>query len=276
MAERTIKMPDIGEGIAEVELVAWHVKPGDTVAEDQALADVMTDKASVEIPSPVSGTVTWIGGAEGTVFAVGAELVKIQIRGEAAVATPASAPRATAAAPPAAKAIPAAPAPSAAPAPAPARVAPSADRPIATPSVRRRAWELGIDLAQVKPSGTAGRVMQADLDGHAKAHPAAARPLPVQTQSAPATPSGTPRSGEESIPVIGLRRKIALKMQESKRRIPHFSYVEEMRRHRARGAARRAQRAAWRNARQAHAAAALDARDRGRRGRAPVGQRDLR
>ena len=102
MVERTIKMPDIGEGIAEVELVAWHVKPGDTVAEDQALADVMTDKASVEIPSPVAGQVTWIGGAEGTVFAVGAELVKIQIRGEAAAAAPASAPRATATTPPAA------------------------------------------------------------------------------------------------------------------------------------------------------------------------------
>ena len=227
MVERTIKMPDIGEGIAEVELVAWHVKPGDTVAEDQALADVMTDKASVEIPSPVSGTVTWIGGAEGTVFAVGAELVKIQIRGEAAAAAPASAPRATATTPPAAKATSATPAPSAAPAPAPAREAPSTDRPIATPSVRRRAWELGIDLAQVKPSGTAGRVMQADLDGHAKAHPTAARPLPMQTTPAPATPSGTPRSGEESIPVIGLRRKIAMKMQEAKRRIPHFSYVEE-------------------------------------------------
>ena len=93
--------------------------------------------------------------------------------------------------------------------------------------MRRRAWELGIDLAQVKPSGTAGRVMQADLDGHAKAHPTAARPLPVQTPSAPVAPSGTPRSGEESIPVIGLRRKIALKMQDAKRRIPHFSYVEE-------------------------------------------------
>jgi len=94
MSERTIKMPDIGEGIAEVELVAWHVLPGDTVAEDQPLADVMTDKASVEIPSPVTGTVTWVGGAVGTVFAVGAEIVKIEVAGGAAATAAAAAPSA--------------------------------------------------------------------------------------------------------------------------------------------------------------------------------------
>jgi 2-oxoisovalerate dehydrogenase E2 component (dihydrolipoyl transacylase) len=227
MGERTIKMPDIGEGIAEVELVAWHVKPGDTVAEDQALADVMTDKASVEIPSPVAGQVTWIGGAEGTVFAVGAELVKIETAGEAAAPARAPAQPARPAPPAAAKAAPPAPAPRAASVAAPMPAAPSGDRPIATPSVRRRAWELGIDLAQVTPSGTAGRVMQADIDAHAKAHPSAPRAMSTPTAATPASPSGTPRSGEESIPVIGLRRKIALKMQEAKRRIPHFSYVEE-------------------------------------------------
>ena len=95
MAERTIKMPDIGEGIAEVELAAWHVKPGDTVVEDQVLADVMTDKATVEIPSPVGGTVTWVGGDAGTVFAVGAPIVKI----ETGAAEP-DAPAKPAAAPP--------------------------------------------------------------------------------------------------------------------------------------------------------------------------------
>jgi 2-oxoisovalerate dehydrogenase E2 component (dihydrolipoyl transacylase) len=237
--ERTIKMPDIGEGIAEVELVAWHVKPGDTVAEDQALADVMTDKASVEIPSPVAGRVTWIGGAEGTVFAVGAEIVRIQTGGDATApvtAAPAradapvpatAAPARAAATAPARVASPAA-APSAAPVATAAPVAPTGDRPIAAPSVRRRAWELGIDLAQVKPSGTAGRIMQADLDAHAKAHPTAAGATSAQSPATPPTaPSGTPRSGEEPIPVIGLRRKIALKMQDAKRRIPHFSYVEE-------------------------------------------------
>src|SRR5512147_2037470 len=100
MGERTIKMPDIGEGIAEVELVAWYVKPGDTVAEDQVLADVRTDKATVEVPSPVAGRVTWVGGEAGTVFAVGAEIVKIETT-DAAGAAPAKpgAPQPAAAAP---------------------------------------------------------------------------------------------------------------------------------------------------------------------------------
>jgi 2-oxoisovalerate dehydrogenase E2 component (dihydrolipoyl transacylase) len=227
MPERTIKMPDIGEGIAEVELVEWYVKPGDTVAEDQVLADVMTDKAKVEVPSPVAGRVTWLGGDAGTVFAVGADIVKIETTAEAA--TPAKArPAPTAGAPRAAAPVtqPAAPAPvpSVSPAPAPAAAPAAADRPIASPSVRRRAWELGIDLAQVRATGTAGRVMHADLDAHAKAHPTVVRGT---TAPRPSAPAGTPRDGVESVPVIGLRRKIALKMQESKRRIPHFSYVEE-------------------------------------------------
>lgn len=107
-----------------------------------------------------------------------------------------------------------------------------ADRPIASPSVRRRAWELGIDLAQVRATGTAGRIVQADLDAYAKTHPAASGAAPgaspATTRPAAAPPAGTPRDGVESIPVIGLRRKIAMKMQEAKRRIPHFAYVEEV------------------------------------------------
>ncbi|HVO08117.1 MAG TPA: dihydrolipoamide acetyltransferase family protein [Burkholderiaceae bacterium] len=227
MPERTIKMPDIGEGIAEVELVEWYVKPGDTVAEDQVLADVMTDKAKVEVPSPVAGRVIWLGGDAGTVFAVGAEIVKIETTAEAATpakARPAPAAGAPRAAAPVPKPVAPAPAASVSPTPAPAAAATAADRPIASPSVRRRAWELGIDLAQVRATGTAGRVMHADLDAHAKAHPGVARGAAAPPPTAPA---GTPRDGVESIPVIGLRRKIALKMQESKRRIPHFSYVEE-------------------------------------------------
>src|SRR5215831_17148464 len=155
MAEHTIRMPDIGEGIAEVELVAWHVKPGDTVVEDQVLADVMTEKASVEIPSPVAGKVTWTGGPIGTVFAVGADIVKIETAGDAAPtrAKPSTSASPAAPPPPAAhvpKPATAAPAQPAAP-PATLRGAePTHERPIATPSVRRRAWELGIDLAQVK------------------------------------------------------------------------------------------------------------------------------
>jgi 2-oxoisovalerate dehydrogenase E2 component (dihydrolipoyl transacylase) len=97
----------------------------------------------------------------------------------------------------------------------------TADRPIAAPSVRRRAWELGVDLQQVRPTGTAGRITEADLEAYAKSHPA----LLTRT----ITPAdGTPREGEQAIPIVGLRRKIALKMQEAKRRIPHFTYVEEI------------------------------------------------
>jgi 2-oxoisovalerate dehydrogenase E2 component (dihydrolipoyl transacylase) len=232
MSIHVIKMPDIGEGIAEVELVAWHVKPGDAVIEDQVLADVMTDKATVEIPSPVVGRILSIGGPVGQVFPVGTELIRIEVEGAAGAVRPASA------APPQTPAAPTVPKPAAAPPAvarpvAPVSVAPSpvaplpgaqnmADRPIASPSVRRRAWELGIDLREVRGSGTAGRIMHADLDAQATAHPA-----PLARPVAPAT-VGLPREGEEVIPVIGLRRKIAMKMQDAKRRIPHFSYVEEV------------------------------------------------
>ncbi len=235
-----IRVPDVGEGIAEVELVAWHVKPGDAVAEDQALADVMTDKASVEIPSPVAGRVLALGGEVGQMLAVGAELIRIEVAGEARarpapephVPTPAAKalvePTATSAAPaihatPAAAPKPVAPSaavpPSkaAAAAPAPATRA-AGDRAIASPALRRRAWEAGVDLKHVPASGVAGRIMQADLDAYLAARgnqPAATLRMPE-------------RHDEEVVPVIGLRRRIALQMQESKRRIPHFSYVEEV------------------------------------------------
>jgi 2-oxoisovalerate dehydrogenase E2 component (dihydrolipoyl transacylase) len=213
MSEHIIKMPDIGEGIAEVELTAWHVKPGDRVAEDQPLADVMTDKANVEIPSPVNGTVVSLGGEVGQVLAVGSELIRIELEGEAKPA------RAAAAAPPAA--APMKPAPSS-PRAAPAKRA-DADRPIASPAVRRRAWELGIDLREVQASGLAGRIMQADVEAHAAAHPLARERERVGVRA-----PQQQREGEQAIPVTGIRRKIAQKMQEAKRRIPHFTYVEEI------------------------------------------------
>jgi 2-oxoisovalerate dehydrogenase E2 component (dihydrolipoyl transacylase) len=212
MAEHIIKMPDIGEGIAEVELTAWHVKPGDRVVEDQPLADVMTDKANVEIPSPVIGTVVSLGGEVGQVLAVGSELIRIELEGEAKPARAAAA--AAAPAPVSAPARPAA-SPPARPKPA------SADRPIASPAVRRRAWELGIDLREVQASGLAGRVMQADLEAHAAAHP-------LSRERERAGVRAQQREGEEAVPVTGIRRKIAQKMQEAKRRIPHFTYVEEI------------------------------------------------
>ncbi len=244
MSAHTIKVPDLGEGIAEVELVAWHVKVGDEVHEDQALADVLTDKATIEIPSAVAGRVLALGGEVGQVLAVGAELIRIERADGSAPA--ASAPAAAPA--PAAQAeqrVPApagtapAPAPKPAPAPSPlaapapstgaatsparkpgSRPSASGDAPIASPSVRRRAWELGIELKDVVASGTAGRIMQADLDAHAAAH-GAGRPVAAAQR-------GVQRTDEVTIPVIGLRRRIAMRMQEAKRRIPHFSYVEEV------------------------------------------------
>ncbi|MDQ2733689.1 MAG: 2-oxo acid dehydrogenase subunit E2 [Pseudomonadota bacterium] len=230
MSLHLIKMPDIGEGIAEVELVAWHVKAGDRVALDQPLADVMTDKANVEIPSPVVGTVVALGGEVGQTLAVGSELIRIElasegeskVRGEAtAVSDATPAPPGTAAPPaPAASLVesPVEPAGDAKTGQGPGQ------RPIASPSVRRRARELELDLGVVRGSGPNGRIVQTDLDAAAEERgsdaPEAQVPLPAAR--------GAERNGEQAIALIGLRRKIAEKMQEAKRRIPHFSYVEEL------------------------------------------------
>ncbi|WP_395009412.1 dihydrolipoamide acetyltransferase family protein [Undibacterium sp.] len=241
MGIHVIKMPDIGEGIAEVELVAWNVKVGDMITEDQVMADVMTDKATIEIPSPVHGKVLALGGAAGQVMAVGSELIRIEVEGagnvdaNAAPAAPSPAKVAPVAAAPAPVAEkPSAPAPVAAPAKAPAAAAssvaktsssvPSAarangEKPIASPAVRRRAWDLGVELQFVPGTGAAGRITQDDLDSY------------VARGSAPVASGGNSYRElheETAIPVIGLRRKIAQKMQDAKRRIPHFSYVEEV------------------------------------------------
>jgi len=242
MSVRIIKIPDIGEGIAEVELVAWHVKPGDTVVEDQALADVMTDKATVEVPSHVNGTVIALGGEVGQLMAVGSELIRIEVEGAAPAEKPSHAAAASAASQAAASssASPATPARSSAAstaASAPAGRAPAphrpwagthSDKPVASPSVRRRAWELGIDLTKVPATGTAGRIMQSDLTAYVQKTGAAAVAQSTATATAPVVRTGVQRDDEEKVPVIGLRRKIAQKMQEAKRRIPHFTYVEEV------------------------------------------------
>ena len=236
MASYIIKVPDIGEGIAEVELVAWHVKVGDMVREDQGLADVMTDKAAVEVPSPVAGKVLSLGGEIGKMIAVGAELIRLEVAGagnakaDAPAAPARHVPAVPTVAPPPVREERAVPEPAvthAAPAdrsasqratPAPMRA--PGDKPIASPAVRRRAWELGIELQYVHGSGPAGRIAHEDLDVYL-----ASRGKPAQRQGSSAYAQ---RDGEEAIPVIGLRRKIAQKMQESKRRIPHFTYVEEV------------------------------------------------
>jgi len=232
-----IRVPDIGEGIAEVELVNWHVQPGDTVNEDQHLADVMTDKATVEVPSPIAGKVLALGGQVGQVMAVGAELVRLEVEGAgnlkegapaqaaAPVPAPAAAPvaaapvQAPAPAPAAAAPRPAAPQRAAAPAAARASARAEGERPLASPAVRRRAQDMGVDLRYVHGSGPAGRIEHHDLDAYAAGG--------GQPQAGGGT-QYVQRHGEEQIPVIGLRRKIAQKMQEAKRRVPHFSYVEEV------------------------------------------------
>ncbi|KWO82184.1 dihydrolipoamide acetyltransferase family protein [Burkholderia ubonensis] len=233
MGIHVIKMPDIGEGIAEVELVAWHVEIGQTIKEDQPLADVMTDKAAVEIPSPVSGEVLALGGRIGEMMAVGSELIRLEVEGDgnlkpgadvreaavaeaAAVAAPAAAPSADAAHP--ASRAPAEPRRAEHAAPPPAALAPG-ERPLASPAVRQRAWDMGIELRYVRGTGEAGRILHADLDAYARTGSrAGAQPARGYDE----------RTDETEVPVIGLRRAIARKMQEAKRRIPHFSYVEEI------------------------------------------------
>ena len=210
MTLHTIPMPDLGEGIAEVELVKWHVQPGDTVAEDQILCDVMTDKAAVEIPSSVAGQVVELGGEIGQMLAVGAALIRIE--GEGAGSVSASAPASAVAPSPQAAAAPAHPTavPEAA-APTPRHAATLA-RVLAAPAVRARARTMGLDLASVRGSGPDGRVVHADLD--------AVRPAVAH--------AGTATDGTHEVKLIGLRRQIAQRMQEAKRHIPHFTYVEEV------------------------------------------------
>ncbi|MGF6180289.1 2-oxoisovalerate dehydrogenase E2 component (dihydrolipoyl transacylase) [Massilia sp. UYP32] len=247
MGIHVIKMPDLGEGIAEVEVVAWHVQPGDVVKEDQVLADVMTDKATVEIPSPVAGTITSLGGAIGQSLAVGAELIRLEVDGagnlkdkgapragqEPVTAAAAAAPAEEVAEPQleavaANEASGSASAPVSAPASRPAPVSRSApllraegDKPLAAPAVRQRAWDLGVELQFVAGSGPAGRITHADLDAHVAGHRGGAANGGPDERYAE-------QHGEHATQVIGLRRKIAEKMQEAKRNIPHFTYVEEV------------------------------------------------
>ncbi len=248
MGHHVIKMPDIGEGIAEVELITWKVEVGGPVAEDQVVAEVMTDKAMVEIPSPVAGTVVSLGGKPGQMMAVGSELIRLEVEG-AGNASAASAPAAAAPAEPVAAPKAAAPAPAAAaeaapvaapakaaaaPAPAPAAkqdargavtngVLNAGEAPLASPAVRRRAWDLGIELRYVPATGPGGRILQADLDAYAAA---GGKAQPVGGSAGGS--SYARRTGEQQVPIMGLRRKIAQKMQQSWSTIPHITYVEEI------------------------------------------------
>jgi 2-oxoisovalerate dehydrogenase E2 component (dihydrolipoyl transacylase) len=240
MAEHVIKLPDVGEGIAEAELVEWHVKVGDVVSADTTLAAVMTDKATVEIPSPVDGEIAWLGGEIGDKLAVGSDLVRLKVPGDGNAASTAQ-PQPRSAVVEAAKPAPtptprtadsddrrvpqvvpaptaARPAPTTAPRP-PARepVRTGIAKPIASPAVRLRAREAGIDLRQVPGTGLAGRITHADLDAFAAHDPRVARSQGLQ-----------PKSAVEDVKVVGLRRRIAERMSVAHARIPHITYVEEI------------------------------------------------
>lgn len=212
MGVTTIKLPDVGEGVAEAEIVEVLVRPGDTIAEDQVIAAVMTDKATVEIPSPVAGTIVSIGAEVGKVLAVGSELARIETEGSVAAAAkeePALKPAESA--PPKPRAAePAAGQPTETAHPVAAGA-----KPLASPSVRRRALEMGIDLKQVPGAGPAGHIGHADLDAFASGGRVAAT-------------GRKPRLDVEEIKVAGLRKRIAERMAEATRRVAHFSYIEEV------------------------------------------------
>lgn len=224
MARFTFNLPDIGEGIAEAEIVAWHVKVGDQISEDQPLADMMTDKATVEMESPVAGIVTRVAGEAGDVIAIGSMLVEIEtatdvsdvsdeaqdkVEEPVAIATVADE-------------VPQAPEPVAAP------VQPMAEKPVeaavsthrdvvtASPAVRARAKDLGVDLTDVKTAG--GHVRHADLDAY----------LSYGSGQGYRPPHSSAKRDDEAIKVIGMRRRIADNMAASKRHIPHFTYVDEI------------------------------------------------
>jgi 2-oxoisovalerate dehydrogenase E2 component (dihydrolipoyl transacylase) len=237
------KLPDIGEGIAEAEIVAWHVKVGDTVEEDQQLADMMTDKATVEMESPVAGVVKSLAGEVGDQIAIGSVLVEIETEGRAAV-EPATVgeqeqPLADGAETPTAAQEKAIPVMAVADAPIPVRPEPvegpsfnatakekdsastssartggdGSHKVLASPAVRQRARDLGIDLSHVKTSSD--RIRHADLDAY------------LLYNGGSVSGRGSAPRADETIKVVGLRRKIAENMQEAKRRIPHFALVEE-------------------------------------------------
>jgi 2-oxoisovalerate dehydrogenase E2 component (dihydrolipoyl transacylase) len=263
MGRYIVKLPDIGEGTTEAEIVKWHVMPGQEIREEDPLVDIMTDKATVEIPAPVAGTVVAIEGEVGEKRAVGSQLVTLDVAGAGNVAdgtTPAAEKRPASPHPPGARA-PGPPSPAvreretkrsakAAPGtakkgngemavtslsrtageggeatraepgeglrPAIARI--HGAKPLASPAVRRRAWDLGIELQFVPASGPAGRITQEDLDAYAAngVHPG------------PGITALARRDGVEEVPITGLRRAIAEHLQLSKRHIPHFSYIEEV------------------------------------------------
>lgn len=227
MGTYVIKLPDVGEGVAEAELVEWSVEVGEMVAEDDVIGAVMTDKATVEIPSPVQGKISWLGAEIGDTVIVGADLIRLEVAGEGneaenaseAVAEPEDAPVVEMAVPVAVAASPAA-APSVAPQ-GEALKPNTTGKVLAAPAVRKRASFLNFDLSQFSGSGPDGRITHEDLDRHL---------LSLNSSDHVAlTPYEKPQGAETTeVKVIGLRRKIAEQMSRAKSRIPHITYVEEI------------------------------------------------
>lgn len=231
MNEHVIKLPDVGEGIAEAELVELLVKIGDFVREDTPLGAVMTDKATVEIPSPVEGQIVWLAGEVGDVLAVGADFVRLRIHGKEGVST-GTAPSTSKVAPAPASGTPdraaddADRATGSAPRPVNAAAARrrskavegnEATRPLASPAVRLRAREAGIDLRQVNGSAPAGRITHDDLDDYL-----------ARTRVATAATTRPAKTTATDVKIVGLRRKIAERMSLASSRIPHFTYIDEV------------------------------------------------
>lgn len=237
MGRYVFKLPDVGEGTAEAEIVAWHVAVGDHIKEDQQLVDVMTDKATVEMTSPVDGVIVSLHGEPGEMAPVGAPLVEFEVdgsgpaqhapkpstngSGEETPKSKTAKPKESLSAPPP-KAAPAN-VPKPVPATSPVSVAATTtrtphDKPLASPAVRQRAHELGIELQFVPGSGPAGRVSHEDLD----------RYIATRGNAPAGAPRYQRRDGVEDVKVIGLRRRIAERMQTSKRHIPHYAYVDEV------------------------------------------------
>lgn len=217
MAEHVIKLPDIGEGIAEAELVEWHVKEGDLVREDDDLAAVMTDKATVEIPSPVDGTVTWLGPALGDMVAVGSEIIKIETAGEIAEKAKETPAEKTEVEHDEEAVIEIVEEPEKQEVPPITQLRTGEQKALASPAVRKKARDNGIDLNKVRGSGPDGRVVHSDIEAW----------LRDGTVDTPVDHS-EPQGSVTEIPVIGLRRKIANKMALAKARIPHITIVEEI------------------------------------------------
>jgi len=225
MSRHVVKLPDLGEGTVSSEIVAWHVKVGDHVAEDQAMVEMSTDKAVVDMPAPVAGRVVSLGGQPGDHIAVGAELIVLETSegGAAAAEAPGKSEAPQKEAMPAPKEKAAGSHLSLVPPPAKA-AQPRSGRVLASPATRRRARESGIDLATVVGSGRDGRIQRQDLDAA----------ISSQTQNAPGTAARgagaarQPRTETEEIRILGVRRVSAQRVAESKRNIPHFAYVEEV------------------------------------------------